>query len=59
MHCSLNGLVGYVLVMHPTQVKKMEEKKISAIGMDMIPRQVSRAQSFDALSSMANVAGYR
>jgi NAD/NADP transhydrogenase alpha subunit len=45
--------------MPPTQVKKMEEKKISAIGMDMIPRQVSRAQSFDALSSMANVAGYR
>jgi NAD(P) transhydrogenase len=27
-------------------------------GMDCIPR-ISRAQVFDALSSMANIAGYR
>jgi len=30
----------------------------SAIAMDMVPR-ISRAQKMDALSSMANVAGYR
>jgi NAD(P) transhydrogenase len=28
------------------------------VGMDCIPR-ISRAQVFDALSSMANIAGYR
>lgn len=28
-------------------------------GMDCIPRTISRAQTFDALSSMANIAGYR
>jgi len=27
--------------------------------MDCIPRTLSRAQTFDALSSMANIAGYR
>lgn len=27
--------------------------------MDCIPRTISRAQTFDALSSMANIAGYR
>ncbi len=30
-----------------------------AAGMDCIPRTISRAQTFDALSSMANIAGYR
>ena len=30
-----------------------------ALGMDCIPRQLSRAQTFDALCSMANIAGYR
>ena len=32
---------------------------MTAIGMDMIPRTISRAQSFDSLSSQANIAGYR
>ena len=27
--------------------------------MDCIPRTLSHAQTFDALSSMANIAGYR
>lgn len=31
---------------------------ITAIAMDMVPR-ISRAQKMDALSSMANIAGYR
>ncbi len=30
-----------------------------AAGMDCIPRTLSRAQTFDSLSSMANIAGYR
>lgn len=39
-------------------VKKLGDKQINAFAMDCIPR-ISRAQVFDALSSMANIAGYR
>ena len=39
-------------------VKKIAARKATVIAMDMIPR-ISRAQKMDALSSMANVAGYR
>ena len=35
-----------------------KSKEISVIAMDMVPR-ISRAQKMDALSSMANIAGYR
>ena len=34
------------------------EQGVTAIAMDMVPR-ISRAQKMDALSSMANIAGYR
>jgi NAD(P) transhydrogenase subunit alpha len=34
------------------------EREINFLAMDCVPR-ISRAQSMDALSSMANVAGYR
>ncbi|MCK3654382.1 NAD(P) transhydrogenase subunit alpha [Pasteurellaceae bacterium Macca] len=37
---------------------KLAEKKINVLAMDAVPR-ISRAQSLDALSSMANIAGYR
>lgn len=40
-------------------VEKMQERKLTVLGMDCIPRTLSRAQTFDALSSMANIAGYR
>ena len=39
-------------------VKKMSKQKITSIAMDCVPR-ISRAQVFDALSSMANIAGYK
>lgn len=39
-------------------VDKLAEKKATAFAMEMIPR-ISRAQVFDALSSMANIAGYK
>ncbi|MGA7277169.1 MAG: Re/Si-specific NAD(P)(+) transhydrogenase subunit alpha, partial [Desulfocapsaceae bacterium] len=39
-------------------MKQMSEKKLSVLAMDCIPR-ISRAQKMDALSSMANIAGYR
>ncbi|WP_372892496.1 Re/Si-specific NAD(P)(+) transhydrogenase subunit alpha [Rhodosalinus sp.] len=39
-------------------MKALAEKGSSVIAMDMVPR-ISRAQKMDALSSMANIAGYR
>ena len=39
-------------------LKALGDRKINFLGMDCVPR-ISRAQSMDALSSMANVAGYR
>jgi NAD(P) transhydrogenase subunit alpha len=39
-------------------LKSLGERKINWLAMDCVPR-ISRAQSMDALSSMANVAGYR
>ncbi len=43
---------------NPELLKKLEAKKVSVIAMDSVPR-TSRAQALDALSSMANIAGYR
>ena len=37
---------------------RLAEAKVDALAMEMIPR-ISRAQSMDALSSQANIAGYR
>ena len=39
-------------------LEALNKKKVTAQAMDMIPR-ISRAQKMDALSSMANIAGYR
>ena len=43
---------------NPDLLKKLADKKVIAMAMDMVPR-ISRAQKMDALSSMANIAGYR
>ncbi|KAK3289266.1 hypothetical protein CYMTET_3289 [Cymbomonas tetramitiformis] len=40
-------------------VDKLSENKNTVFAMDMIPRTVSRAQGFDALSSQTNIAGYK
>lgn len=39
-------------------LEKLGDRKATAIAMDAVPR-ISRAQKMDALSSMANIAGYR
>ncbi len=39
-------------------LNRLAEKKVTVLAMDSIPR-ISRAQKMDALSSMANIAGYR
>ncbi len=42
----------------PELVDKLAARPITALAMDAVPR-ISRAQSLDVLSSMANIAGYR
>lgn len=39
-------------------VKKLNEKNVTSFAMELMPR-ISRAQSMDALSSQATVAGYK
>ncbi|HLQ86241.1 MAG TPA: Re/Si-specific NAD(P)(+) transhydrogenase subunit alpha [Salinisphaeraceae bacterium] len=43
---------------HPEVVKALNENKITCFAMELIPR-ITRAQSMDALSSQASVAGYK
>lgn len=43
---------------NPKLIQRLSEQGVTALAMDTVPR-ISRAQSMDVLSSMANVAGYR
>ncbi len=42
----------------PSYVERLAAKRLTALSMDAIPR-ISRAQSMDALSSQANIGGYK
>src|SRR4051794_21477780 len=44
--------------LNPDLVEALAARPITALAMDAVPR-ISRAQSMDVLSSMANIAGYR
>jgi len=52
----------FVSFIQPAQskalVQRLADANITALAMDQIPR-ITRAQKMDALSSMANIAGYR
>ncbi|MXP48854.1 Re/Si-specific NAD(P)(+) transhydrogenase subunit alpha [Pantoea sp. Eser] len=43
---------------NPALLEKLAARQVTVMAMDSVPR-ISRAQSLDALSSMANIAGYR
>jgi len=43
---------------NPELMQALAAKKVTVLAMDSVPR-ISRAQKLDALSSMANIAGYR
>ncbi|EOC0009033.1 Re/Si-specific NAD(P)(+) transhydrogenase subunit alpha [Cronobacter turicensis] len=43
---------------NPQLLEKLAAKNVTVMAMDSVPR-ITRAQSLDALSSMANIAGYR
>lgn len=40
-------------------VDQLQSQGATVFAMDCIPRMLSRGQAFDALSSQANIAGYR
>jgi H+-translocating NAD(P) transhydrogenase subunit alpha len=44
--------------LNPALLTALSKQGVTALAMDAVPR-ISRAQSMDVLSSMANIAGYR
>ena len=42
----------------PQAVRELNDRKVTSFAMELVPR-ITRAQSMDALSSMATVAGYQ
>ncbi len=51
------GLLGPLT--DPQTAQALAERGVTAISLDMLPRTLSRAQTMDALSSQANVGGYK
>ena len=55
---------GTILISHldplrnPNLIQKLAERGVTALSMELIPRS-TRAQSMDALSSQANITGYK
>jgi len=53
------ALVSFVQpAVNPELLEMLKIRQITALAMEQVPR-ITRAQKFDALSSMANIAGYR
>jgi NAD(P) transhydrogenase subunit alpha len=46
-------------LLDPRLMASLAEAGVSAVSLDAIPRMLSRAQTMDALSSQANVGGYK
>lgn len=54
-----SSLVGFVwAAQNKKLLEQFSSKKVTVFGMDSVPR-ITRAQKMDALSAMANIAGYR
>ena len=52
-------LIGFLAPLnHPGMIRKLADRRITSFAMEFIPR-ITRAQSMDALSSMATIAGYK
>ncbi|MCU4184462.1 NAD(P)(+) transhydrogenase (Re/Si-specific) subunit alpha [Acidiferrimicrobium sp. IK] len=46
-------------LVYPDDISRLASSGVTAISLDALPRTESRAQAMDALSSQANVAGYK
>ncbi len=53
-------LIGFVWpAQNPELMQQLAARKLTVLAIDALPRQLSRAQKMDALTSMAGVSGYR
>ncbi|MBC5785590.1 Re/Si-specific NAD(P)(+) transhydrogenase subunit alpha [Ramlibacter sp. USB13] len=53
-------LVGFVWpAQHPELMQQLAARRATVLAIDSLPRQLSRAQKMDALTSMAGISGYR
>jgi NAD(P) transhydrogenase subunit alpha len=53
-------LIGFVWpAQNPELMAQLQARKATVLAIDCLPRQLSRAQKMDALTSMAGVSGYR
>jgi H+-translocating NAD(P) transhydrogenase subunit alpha len=53
-------LIGFVWpAQNPELMQQLAGKRATVLAIDALPRQLSRAQKMDALTSMAGVSGYR
>jgi H+-translocating NAD(P) transhydrogenase subunit alpha len=44
---------------NPELMQQLATRKLTVLAIDSLPRQLSRAQKMDALTSMASISGYR
>ena len=44
---------------NPELMQQLAARKLTVLAIDSLPRQLSRAQKMDALTSMASISGYR
>lgn len=59
MLCEGKTLISFIWpAQNQELLNKLAERQATVLAMDAVPR-ISRAQKMDALSSMANIAGYR
>jgi NAD(P) transhydrogenase subunit alpha len=53
-------VIGFIWpAQNPELMQQLAAKKATVLAIDALPRQLSRAQKMDALTSMAGVSGYR
>lgn len=53
-------LIGFVWpAQNPDLMQQLAARKATVLAIDSLPRQLSRAQKMDALTSMAGISGYR
>jgi NAD(P) transhydrogenase subunit alpha len=53
-------LIGFIWpAQNPQLMEALAARRLTVLSMDALPRQLSRAQKMDALTSMASISGYR
>jgi NAD(P) transhydrogenase subunit alpha len=54
------ALIGFVWpAQNPELMQQLAARRATVLAIDALPRQLSRAQKMDALTSMAGISGYR